>query len=275
MLRRIAAISLIVIVFSGNLCSQCGTVITPKHADNPILVQNQYRSSIEYDLNRTLSVHIYVVANDYNSYDFTNAVYSAIWNEMNEVFAPINLGFQICEEIQIPNYNYNILNIEDDPDTGMNEEDEMVAQHYTPGVINVYYVEEIIGGTSPEGYAYFPGGPDIIVLTKGSGITTVAHEMGHFFGLYHTFETSFGLELVDGSNCETTGDLVCDTPADNNGLTANCTFISTATDANGSFYTPYISNYMSYYDSTCKCKFTKDQYNRMASIYLDQRNYLW
>ncbi|MBL0071623.1 MAG: hypothetical protein IPP34_07360 [Bacteroidetes bacterium] len=35
--------------------------------------------------------------------------------------------------------------------------------------------------------------------------------MGHFFGLYHTFETQFGSELANGSNCATTGDLVCDT----------------------------------------------------------------
>ncbi len=43
---------------------------------------------------------------------------------------------------------------------------------------------------------------------------TIAHEMGHYFGLLHTHETANGTELVNGTNCGTAGDLLCDTPAD-------------------------------------------------------------
>jgi hypothetical protein len=38
--------------------------------------------------------------------------------------------------------------------------------------------------------------------------------MGHFLGLLHTHEDSFGKENVDGTNCRTAGDLLCDTKAD-------------------------------------------------------------
>ena len=57
----------------------------------------------------------------------------------------------------------------------------------------------------------------------------LSHEMGHCLGLSHTHYGS-GLngcpELVDGSNCQTCGDYVCDTPPDVNinlNVDSNCT----------------------------------------------------
>jgi hypothetical protein len=104
--------------------------------------------------------------------------------------------------------------------------------------------------------------------------------MGHFFGLLHTFESDTGQELVDGSNCATAGDLVCDTeanPTDDGEdfeLDSDCNYIGQpAIDANGDFYVPPSKNFMSY--SPCKCEFTTQQYNRMVEQYLQFRNYLW
>ena len=61
-----------------------------------------------------------------------------------------------------------------------------------------------------------------------------AHEVGHCLNLYHTFEDDFGEERIDGLFCSTTGDLVCDTPADNQTGTTNG-------------YNPDMTNLMSYY----------------------------
>ena len=69
--------------------------------------------------------------------------------------------------------------------------------------------------------------------------STSAHELGHFLGLYHThkglgYDESGCAEEINGSNCNSCGDLVCDTPADSgNGI------------ANG--YNPDMTNIMSYY----------------------------
>ena len=81
----------------------------------------------------------------------------------------------------------------------------------------------------------------------------VAHEFGHFFGLYHTFEESlFGKDSFDPDQCATTGDLICDTAPDPGSIfevyvnyTA-CEMIGLK-DLSGNEYLPIIENYMSYY----------------------------
>lgn len=98
----------------------------------------------------------------------------------------------------------------------------------------------------------------------------LAHEMGHCLGLYHTHETAFGAELVDGSNCGGAGDKLCDTPADpslgSNVDDMTCTFIGTETDGNGDNYSPDVTNTMSYAPFQCRGAFTPMQEKRMHSI---------
>jgi hypothetical protein len=87
--------------------------------------------------------------------------------------------------------------------------------------------------------------------------------------------------LANGMNCETTGDLVCDTAADpdpegNCDPDDKCNYTGTPViDANGDWYVPPTDNYMSYYGSPCRCRFTPGQYNRMIQQYLTNRSYLW
>ena len=72
------------------------------------------------------------------------------------------------------------------------------------------------------GYAFLPvpqSKLDGIVVAGIGGSTLLAHEMGHYLGLYHTFE---GLNCIN-NNCETDGDRVCDTPPDaSTGNSASC-----------------------------------------------------
>ena len=108
-------------------------------------------------------------------------------------------------------------------------------------------------------------------MTKGGGAGTLVHEMGHYWGLEHTFEGN-GTELADGSNCETEGDGFCDTPGDpyvpftpSSEWETDCIFDWMGTDANGDFYDPDVGNIMSYYD--CACHFSYEQYLHMANLY--------
>ena len=82
-----------------------------------------------------------------------------------------------------------------------------------------------------------------LVIRRDEILTsTSAHEIGHCLDLYHTFQgtasgTSGCAEAVDGSNCLSCGDLVCDTPAD-------------ANVGNSGGYSPDLNNIMSYYTVT-------------------------
>ncbi len=105
--------------------------------------------------------------------------------------------------------------------------------------------------------------------------------MGHFFGLPHTFEgpspNAPSTELVNETNCTTTGDGFCDTEADpypaGVDVTKPCGLNYGPQDANGHYYTPPVDNIMTYYKG-CNCRFTQQQYNHMAYIYYTIRNYL-
>ena len=148
--------------------------------------------------------------------------------------------------------------------------------------LNQYYVNAFnVNGLG--GYAYFPA--DSIQATRSFILNEsdevdlanrlIPHEVGHNFGLFHTFGNSGSGtdELVtrgNGANCITAGDQLCDTPADPYGLQgANTTYINgcqtyngTATDAQGTPFSPSITNIMSYY-FPCTHDFTPGQYGRM------------
>lgn len=172
------------------------------------------------------------------------------------------------------------------------EEDALCNPNDVSNAINLYLVQTITaGGVSVAGYAYYPE-PDAytnrIICISGTLLTSVTlpHELGHYFNLNHTFQDNdhpdaSQRELVTrgaGANCLTTGDYLCDTPADPFGLAntgfSNCQYIGTATDANGAPFSPLIDNIMSYYGA-CRQAFTAGQYawmNTGVTLRLDGAN---
>lgn len=86
-----------------------------------------------------------------------------------------------------------------------------------------------------------------------SDVKVFAHEMGHFWGLYHTFEEAqFGKDNFDPNRCGELGDGICDTPPDPGAIYevyvnyTTCELSNLTNDA-GIEYKPIIENYMSYY----------------------------
>ena len=119
----------------------------------------------------------------------------------------------------------------------------LFSPYQVPACINVFYPFKIKGSNSACNNTCGIGGtsfqiPNTFCLVANGNIgkgNTVAHEVGHCMGLFHTFERSNGTETINGSNATTAGDLVADTPADPYGLTGACY----STSANGCLYTGF------------------------------------
>ena len=155
--------------------------------------------------------------------------------------------------------------------------------------INIYVVREIGGpgvNTQTTGYAYLPAfhgtEKDGIVVEAtfvGSdemNTSILAHHMGHYLGLYHTFEGGCA-----NDNCQADGDKVCDTPPDWTvalppcDVTVNSCYTDVnPADPNNPFTTDQNDmreNYMDWSPLECYSAFTQGQADRMAFFITNDR----
>lgn len=225
-----------------------------------------------------ISVTVFLDKKGNSNFDSTQLANTLL--DVNEIYSPIKASFKICDITYVPNFQYDTLN--------EYFFSEMMAKYNQPNRLNMYFASNLIMkyGILKKvcGYAMLGGVEDAtvapgssVVIQKGgcNNSITIAHELGHYFSLLHTFN-GYGTELANGSNCKTAGDLICDTPGDpfyegdpvSEYVDKNCVFFSTKKDANGQYYDPDVSNIMSYYTS-CVCKrFTREQYTQMANFYM-------
>jgi hypothetical protein len=120
-------------------------------------------------------------------------------------------------------------------------------------------------------YSRASGIPGIALTIGGSyvGTSVLSHEFGHCLGLYHTHsgrgcgDDANCSENINGSNCSTCGDLVCDTPADpclSGNVDVNCLYTGDTS------FDPDVHNTMSYAPPTCLNRITLGQKVRLHSI---------
>jgi len=124
--------------------------------------------------------------------------------------------------------------------------------------INIWLVSDICNSTGCNviGYATFPTrhgkSDDGIVIEAAyvagseSDAATLVHEMGHYLGLYHTFQGG-----CKNDDCYQDGDRICDTPPDESVFEGSCMsgFNSCTTDTQSGFTTDQMDmnwNYMDY-----------------------------
>lgn len=146
--------------------------------------------------------------------------------------------------------------------------------------LNIYIVKTINGSSGILGYSSYPGGPaneDGAVIrhdyfgrigTAAASLgRTTSHEIGHWFGLYHTFNGSCGIDTCAD------GDLVCDTPPAINPNYGCPTINSCSNDFPN--VNDQVQNYMDYSDDACKSMFTAGQKARMHASLVSMRNDIW
>jgi hypothetical protein len=104
--------------------------------------------------------------------------------------------------------------------------------------------------------------------------STIAHELGHYFHLYHTQDKVGGTECPDGSNCASAGDKICDTAAaprlDQDNVDEQCQYTGNET-ACGDPYDPDICNHMSYAPKPCRDAFSLQQAAKARATLLNKR----
>jgi hypothetical protein len=233
-------------------------------------------------IDKEFSVVAHVVKDSLGIANISPSQINSLVNSINPIFDSICVSFKVCDIKYIDNFMYDTLN----------KWEELKNQYHVDNRINIYFVSKI---EVPAGAAGFAGLGAIcttddngIVLIKKATPIVLAHEMGHYFGLSHTFENSMNSdinrrELVDGSNASGESDKITDTPADPYDpsmkasmyslfLSSNpktpCKFVGKMQDAKGNFYDPLVGNTMSYYPEECNCGFTHEQYLKMAKTFL-------
>lgn len=218
---------------------------------------------------------------------------------LNSYFANVPMHFYECSD---RNYIYNTDGVVYDDALS---EANLCSDYDINNVVNIYFVDRI--STNPItfetaiGYTSFSpeAGADRIFIARRDASNDIllypdlilAHEMAHFFGVYHTHgngNPGTTTELVDGSNCTTDGDKVCDTPADPADLSffqtdiseQNCEYPTTLApyccDANSDVYAPLSNNIMFAYYCIFGTfnAFTDGQYSRIFNGYYGFRSYL-
>jgi len=96
------------------------------------------------------------------------------------------------------------------------------------------------------------GNPGTYGAPYNQGDTTV-HEVGHYLGLYHTFQGG----CASASGCANNGDLICDTQPEGAAHFSPCTDPATCGNPDP------ITNFMDYSDDPCMNNFSSNQKNRM------------
>ncbi len=232
------------------------------YLDQIIALQKQFPISEPAILRFPVKIH---VVNPLLNAELGEEDFSEALNYLNSHFISGNIQFDFVKEGN--DYIYSERNV-DHFYQNATVEKFFTEKTYDEHVINLYVFDnykDVIG------YTHYPILNLNRIFISKSHLKDAAfiHEMGHFFGLLHTFEKQITAQSdVSDQSCDKNGDKICDTPPDPFGasfIEKDCTLFGEYRDKNGRDYRPNLNNFMSYYGS-CRTQFSPQQQDLMYFI---------
>ncbi|MEM1323772.1 MAG: T9SS type A sorting domain-containing protein [Bacteroidota bacterium] len=223
-------------------------------------------------MNTKVRIQVHVLRDDNGSNGISSSALDTRLDAARGYFANANVELEECSAV-------NYINSTTYNDFSKTEESALRAAHDVSGAINIYLAKRVVNSSGGAlcGYAYYPNstsratGTNFTIIDKDCSVSTFTHELGHSFSLIHTHGSVNGQltnELVNGSNCSTAGDQICDTPADpqlsTSVVNSSCVYTGSTTDANGDTFVPDPRNIMSYSRKSCRDRLSTGQYNRIS-----------
>jgi hypothetical protein len=263
----------------------CGTIVTPEQAAAYLIkIQNQVPGEGAAAGAPPYYVPIapHIVRQSDGTLGLSEARYNQAIADANLHFAGSGITFYTVpggiDYIDSDAFYYDI-------DTYL-EIDALRTTNAVPNAINIYFTEflDYESGALCGISAFTFSSVQAIAMRNSctandSGLgnhSTFSHEIGHFFDLFHTHEPAFGSEYVDGSNCASAGDQLCDTPADpqlssSTVSSGTCTYTGSATDPQGDPYAPDATLLMSYSLKHCRDNFSPESLTKVEATLVNDR----
>ncbi len=227
-----------------------------------------------------IPVQVHIMANTQNFQAMDSYTLGFYMNQINAELIEANIQLYLCGDLNVI-VDDNLYNL-------YLNQDSQLDVHDVSGKLNLYFVNNLSQGVAGPfycGYSKYPGDGERIVFSRDcygyNQVSVILHLIGQYLSLYPTHgpnNATMTAELVDGSNCATTGDEICDTPADprlnRSGAMSGCTYVGTFQDANQEYYQPNTTNFMSYASGTCRDHFSPMQMARMYYSAGTDRAYL-
>jgi hypothetical protein len=271
-----------------NKITECGTTLKGKPYILPLNHKSWAANAVPY----CFKVFITIFADD----DGTNVAMNQAAIEIRKTilvnaFKPHNICFMFIGSQIVNNTSLNNFNTSNESD---------LAPYTYSNTLNIFIHKSLTGsngilnGLNGDAYNIPNTGGYLSYNGTTARMLTLPHEMGHVFGLYHTFEPHpgdpfHGKESVERNSsnscydCDVDGDLVCDTPADpdqdgsgymaNNVNASSCIYTGNRRDECNVLYSPATNNIMSYSPDNCRSIFTVGQRNRFLDIIANETNF--
>ena len=234
----------------------CGT----QSEEPPVWLFSRAANSTPSFLLYNIRVYTHIVRST-SGEGLSNDIASSIINTLNNYYKGSNISFQNSGSDYIDNDTYNLMSDKDNTTLSKNMKG-LFSINSKSNAINIYVISDSRNLTKTNGAAFMLQN-SLYVRDYRYATSTVAHEVGHCLGLYHTHngtgDDNGTPELVNGSNSAVAGDYITDTPADPNKWEAGSYAGGDLTDANGDRYNPDPLNLMSYSGHYNRGKITPKQ----------------